>query len=131
MHHCIRVKTASTFLYLHPFYPYYHKTLNMATLVNGGVPTVKVEALHDGRIKEEAMDDDTVPYMDDQDEDGGDLDFTGAKRELWLGHVPRSLWSILSKLGTMDDDEEIEIGTIRTEGPESRPQRVSETLPYT
>ncbi|RMZ89315.1 hypothetical protein DV736_g3453, partial [Chaetothyriales sp. CBS 134916] len=93
----------------------------MASLSNGPVPIVKVE---DDMVKDEPMDDDAVPYMDDPDDEGGDLDFSGAKQEVWLCHVPRTLWAALSKLGTMDDDE-IEIGTIRVEGPEARPHRVS------
>ncbi|RMD40937.1 hypothetical protein DV735_g4181, partial [Chaetothyriales sp. CBS 134920] len=96
--------------------------LTMAALSSGPVPIVKVE---DDVVKDEPMEDDAVPYMDDPDDEGGDLDFTGAKQEVWLGHVPRTLWGVLSKLGTIDDDDEIEIGTIRVEGPESRPQRVS------
>ncbi|RMZ84020.1 hypothetical protein DV737_g1360, partial [Chaetothyriales sp. CBS 132003] len=96
--------------------------LSMAALPNGPVPIVKVE---DDMVKDEPMEDDAVPYMDDPDDEGGDLDFSGAKQEVWLGHVPRTLWAVLSKVGTMDDDDEIEIGTIRVEGPETRPQRVS------
>ena len=105
----------------------HHRSPSMASLANGSIPTVKVESSHDDEIKDEPMED-TVPYMDDQDDDGGDIDFAGAKREIWLGHVPRALWNILSQIGTKDDDEEIEIGTIRAEGPESRPQRVSDPL---
>ncbi|RMZ79701.1 hypothetical protein DV738_g3218, partial [Chaetothyriales sp. CBS 135597] len=94
----------------------------MAALSSGPVPIVKVE---DDVVKDEPMEDDAVPYMDDPDDEGGDLDFSAAKQDVWLGHVPRTLWGVLSKLGTVDDDNEIEIGTIRVEGPESRPQRVS------
>ena len=96
----------------------------MATLSNGSIPTVKVETPYDSNVKDEPMDEDTVPYMDDPDEDGGDLNLANAKNEVWLGRVTRSLWATLSKLGTTGDDEEIEVGTIRVEGPESRPQRV-------
>lgn len=55
------------------------------------------------------------------DEDTGDLDFSQAPQQLWTSHIPKTLWEALSKL---QDEDEIEIGTIRVEGPETNPSRV-------
>ncbi|BAE55639.1 unnamed protein product [Aspergillus oryzae RIB40] len=54
--------------------------------------------------------------IDDQDlyEDAGDLDFSNASQSVWLSRIPRTLWEHWSNL---DDDEEIQIGTVRIEGP--------------
>ena len=94
----------------------------MATL-NGGLPSLKVEDASSMMIKDEAMDDALSPYMeDDIYEDAGDLDFTNAEKRVWLSHIPRSLWETLS---TLEGDDEIEIGTLRVEGTESQPSRVS------
>ncbi|RDW81660.1 transcription factor IIF subunit TFG2 [Aspergillus mulundensis] len=62
--------------------------------------------------------------IDDEDlyEDDGDLDFASAGQSLWLSRIPRSLWEHWSKL---DDDEEIQIGTVRIEGDMKNPKRVS------
>ena len=99
----------------------------MATVQNPGIPRVKLESALDGNVKHEQMDVEmTSPYTDDGDdglEDGGDLDFTNAQQQLWLASIPRTLWSEWSGIGL---DEEIEIGTIRVEGPPDNPQRVSE-----
>jgi transcription initiation factor TFIIF subunit beta len=89
------------------------------------VPQVKIENA-DTSVKTEAMDVDMPsPYADEGDdfEDAGDLDFSQAQQQLWLSHVPRSLWEALSKL---EDDDEIDLGTVRVEGPEDNPQRVSD-----
>lgn len=97
----------------------------MATLQGTGIPRVKLEPVPDQNVKQEPMDVDMVsPYPEDDDdvyEDAGDIDFSQAQQQLWLSHIPRSLWEGWTKL---DDDEEIEIGTIRIEGPESNPTRV-------
>jgi transcription initiation factor TFIIF subunit beta len=84
-----------------------------------------MESIPDVNIKPEPMDEDTPsPYVDEDDdmyEDAGDLDFSQSQQQLWLSHIPRTLWETLSKL---QDDDEMEIGTIRVEGPESNPSRV-------
>lgn len=61
--------------------------------------------------------------LEDEDiyEDAGDLDFSAAAQDVWLSRIPRSLWEHWSKL---DDDEEIQIGTIRIEGNLNDPKRV-------
>ncbi|KAL4786634.1 transcription initiation factor IIF, beta subunit-domain-containing protein [Aspergillus varians] len=65
--------------------------------------------------------------IDDEDlyEDAGDLDFTNAGQNLWLSRIPRSLWEHWSKLDKMNDDEEIQVGTIRIEGEPNNIKRVS------
>ena len=102
----------------------------MATLQGSGVSRVKLESLPDANvdIKPEPMDDTPSPYMDEDDdmyEDTGDLDFSQSQQQLWLSHIPRQLWETLSRL---QDDDEIEIGTVRVEGPETNPSRVSVTF---
>ncbi|EHY55964.1 hypothetical protein HRR83_006654 [Exophiala dermatitidis] len=100
----------------------------MATLQGSGVPKMKLEP-PDQTVKLEPMDESPSPYVEEEDddiyEDTGDLDFSRAQQPLWLSHIPRTLWEALSKL---QDDDEIEIGTIRVEGPESNPSRVSMKL---
>lgn len=59
---------------------------------------------------------------DDLYEDAGDLDFSNAGQNLWLSRIPRSLWEYWSKL---DDEEEIEVGTVRVEGGPNDLKRVS------
>ncbi|KAL3465273.1 transcription initiation factor IIF, beta subunit-domain-containing protein [Aspergillus heterothallicus] len=76
-------------------------------------------------IKPDPDNKDTVlADIDDEDlyEDAGDLDFANAAQSLWLSRIPRSLWEHWSKL---DDDEEIQIGTIRIEGELNDIKRVS------
>lgn len=95
----------------------------MATLQGSAVPRVKLEP-PDQNIKPEPADDSPSSYVEEDDdiyEDTGDLDFSQAQQPLWLSHIPRTLWEALSKL---QDDDEMEIGTIRVEGPESNPSRV-------
>ncbi|KAI4256795.1 MAG: hypothetical protein L6R42_006012 [Xanthoria sp. 1 TBL-2021] len=50
---------------------------------------------------------------DDIYEDAGDLDFSHAVQGLYLTRIPKYLWESWS---TLDDDEEIRIGTVRVEG---------------
>ncbi|KAL4803015.1 transcription initiation factor IIF, beta subunit-domain-containing protein [Aspergillus unguis] len=86
------------------------------------LPHVKQESPY---IKSDPDNKDTVlADIDDEDlyEDAGDLDFTDANQNVWLSRIPRSLWEHWSKL---DDDEEIQIGTVRVEGDVNNPKRVS------
>lgn len=66
--------------------------------------------------------------IDDEDlyEDAGDLDFTAANQNVWLSRIPRSLWEHWSHLSNSggDDDEEIQIGTMRIEGTPNDIKRV-------
>lgn len=58
---------------------------------------------------------------DDLYEDTGDLDFSQAGQNVWLTRIPTDLWKHWSQL---DDDEEIQIGTVRVEGEANDPKRV-------
>lgn len=63
---------------------------------------------------------------DDIYEDAGDLDFSNAGQNLWLSRIPRSLWEHWSKLdmSKLDDDDEIELGTVRIENAPNDIKRV-------
>lgn len=76
---------------------------------------MKIEHVPSPGIKAEISDDGMSPYPEDDDiyEDPGDLDFSGAQQNLWLSHVPKSIWEAVASL---EDDQEVEIGTIRVEG---------------
>ncbi|PLB50742.1 hypothetical protein P170DRAFT_435925 [Aspergillus steynii IBT 23096] len=76
-------------------------------------------------IKADPDDKDTVlADVDDEDifDDDGDLDFSNAAQNVWLSRIPRQLWENWDKL---DDDEEIQVGTIRIEGPGNDIKRIS------
>lgn len=62
--------------------------------------------------------------IDEEDlyEDAGDLDFTNAGQSVWLSRLPRQLWENWAHL---NDDDEIEIGTMRVEGTPDDIKRVS------
>ncbi|KAJ5591896.1 uncharacterized protein N7459_002265 [Penicillium hispanicum] len=62
--------------------------------------------------------------LEDEDiyEDAGDLDFSAAGQDVWISRLPRQLWENWAQI---DDDEEIEIGTIRVEGEWNDLKRVS------
>jgi transcription initiation factor TFIIF subunit beta len=64
--------------------------------------------------------------LDDEDiyEDAGDLDFSLSGQNVWLSRLPRQLWEHWAHL---DDDEEVEIGTVRIEGEPGDLKRVSWT----
>lgn len=101
----------------------------MATLQGSGIPKVKLESVPDQSIKPEPMDDTPSPFVDEDDdmyEDTGDLDFSQSQQQLWLSHIPKTLWETLSNL---QDDDEMEIGKIRVEGPEANPSRVRRARP--
>jgi transcription initiation factor TFIIF subunit beta len=78
------------------------------------IPTIKV----DPDTKDDPAD---ILSDDDIYEDTGDLDFTDAAQDVWLTRVPRMLWENLSRL---DEDEEIQIGTVRVESGPTDIQRV-------
>ncbi|KAL1960962.1 hypothetical protein VTO42DRAFT_4850 [Malbranchea cinnamomea] len=59
---------------------------------------------------------------DDIYEDAGDLDLSGSAQDVWLMRVPRMLWD---NWASLDDDEEIQIGTVRVEGPPTDIKRIS------
>ncbi|EPS31499.1 hypothetical protein POX_h09782 [Penicillium oxalicum] len=63
---------------------------------------------------------------DDIYEDAGDLDFSASAQNVWLTRLPQQLWDHWATTDeNADDDEEIEIGTIRIEGDPGDMKRVS------
>lgn len=66
----------------------------------------------------------TAPSDEDIYEDTGDLDFGGAIQGLYLARVPKYLWENWS---TLEDDQEIRLGTVRVEGETSDIGRVCST----
>jgi transcription initiation factor TFIIF subunit beta len=62
---------------------------------------------------------------DDVYEDAGDLDFSESEPGLYLTRIPKFLWDKWSKL---DDNQEIQIGTVRVEGKLSDIKRVRSNL---
>lgn len=62
---------------------------------------------------------------DDLYEDTGDLDMTHATQDVWLSRVPRPLWENWAHL---DEDEEIQVGTVRIEGTPRDIKRVCHIL---
>ena len=94
----------------------------MTNIYGVDAPSIKVEpaqpALNgqDPRIKPDpdSLGASPAPQLDDDIyEDAGDLEFSGAEQGLYLTKVPKFLWESWSKL---DDNQEIQIGTIRVEG---------------
>lgn len=86
-------------------------------------PEVKAEPSPSLSIKEEPDVKDGGGMISDEDiyEDTGDLDFSNSAQDVWLTRIPRPLWEKWSKL---DDDEEIQIGTVRVEGDPTDIKRV-------
>ena len=85
-------------------------------------PSLKVESAQpalngqDPRVKPdpESLGASPGPQLDDDIyEDAGDLEFSGAERGIYLTKFPKFLWENWSKL---DDNQEIQIGTVRVEG---------------
>ena len=54
-------------------------------------------------------------------EDAGDLDFNNASRPLYLTRLPKFLWD---RWNALEENGEIQIGTIRIEGSAQDPERV-------
>ncbi|KAI9831896.1 MAG: hypothetical protein M1819_004618 [Sarea resinae] len=59
---------------------------------------------------------------DDIYEDAGDLDFTNSNNPVWLMRIPKILWENWTNI---DDDEEIQLGTVRLEGSHDNMKRLS------
>lgn len=105
----------------------------MAT-VKSGIPSIKKEgsdAQINGlnSIKEESDSIETsfnAQLDDDIYEDAGDLDFSQSSQTLLLTRIPKYLWKAWSQL---DDDADLQVGTIRVEGGMDSPKRVS-TAPF-
>ncbi|KAL9600529.1 MAG: hypothetical protein Q9179_003171 [Wetmoreana sp. 5 TL-2023] len=58
-------------------------------------------------------------------EDAGDLDFSGTQQGLFLTRIPKYLWESWSAL---DDEQEIQLGTVRIEGGLENIKRMSLAL---
>ena len=102
----------------------------MAGINGASVPMMKGEVAPSPQIKYELADvspEGPSPYMEEDDmyEDAGDLDFSHSSQQFWMSRIPKSLWELWA---SMPEDGEIEIGTIRVEGENSNPKRVSPTL---
>ena len=62
---------------------------------------------------------------DDVYEDAGDLDYLNSAQGVYLTRLPKFLWKNWSQL---DDDQEIQLGTIRVEGTPGDVKRVCVTV---
>lgn len=80
-------------------------------------PSIKV----DPDIKDSPM----TGVSDELDEDAGDLDFSNSAQSVWLSRIPRALWE---NWNSIDEDEEVQIGTIRIEGTPDDTKRVRSRL---
>ena len=83
--------------------------------MNGVDSKIKVEPPSAGASPAQQSDDDIY-------EDAGDLDFSRTAQGLFLARIPKYLWESWS---TLNDDEEIRIGTVRVEGGLEDVKRVS------
>ena len=71
----------------------------------GAGPQIKPDPGMDGSSQSPKLE----PTSDDEYEDAGDLDMSNGDRGLWLVKLPKYL---LEKWETLDDEEEIDLGTI-------------------
>ena len=102
----------------------------MAAVNGASVPSIKLESGHisfngeESRIKQDPdLTGNSPAALSDDDiyEDAGDLDFNNAQQGVWLTRLPKFLWENWSKI---DDDEEIQLGTVRLEGPQGNITKV-------
>lgn len=90
------------------------KTDPSAHMMDGELPKIKIES--------DLVAGSPSAHTDDElYEDAGDLDFAGSTQGLYLTRIPKFLWETWSKL---EDDEEIQLGTIRIEGTPDAVKRV-------
>jgi transcription initiation factor TFIIF subunit beta len=64
----------------------------------------------DAPMKSEMDDVPTIGFVDDDEEDTGELAFPPSMPTVWLTRVPRFLWQVLA---AEKQDEEIQIGTVK------------------
>ena len=105
----------------------------MEMVTDSAIPPVKSESRlsaktgGDSRIKPEADSSVALPggsaWEEDVYEDAGDLDFRELGNGVYLTRIPRFLWKTWSQL---DDDQEIQLGRVRVEGPLSDVKRVGQ-----
>ena len=88
--------------------------------MNAQQPSIKLES--------HSLDEPTAVISDeDLYEDTGDLDYTGANQALMLTRIPKFLWESWTQL---DDDDEIQLGTIKFEGSPEDPKRVCHPIEF-
>jgi hypothetical protein len=110
---------------------YIHLRIDVCTSLHyssHSMTSVKMEPGSTPIIKPDPDNKDSSPGAmseDDIYEETGDLDFSGADQDVWLTKIPRFLYENWSKL---DDDEEVQIGTVRVESGPSDMQRVCSFL---
>lgn len=89
------------------------------------LPSIKVESTLNGpAVKQESdsiLGAANIPADEDIYEDAGDLDFTNADQQVYLTRLPKFLWETWSQL---DDDQEVQVGTLRVEGAQGGIKRV-------
>ena len=85
-----------------------------ASAANGQGPTIKTESESSAFL--------LAQPDEDIYEDTGDLDFSSADQSVYLTRLPKFLWETWSKL---DDDQEVQVGTLRVEGSQGDTKRVS------
>ncbi|MCJ1332291.1 hypothetical protein MMC10_008983 [Thelotrema lepadinum] len=82
---------------------------------SSGDPLVKTEPFHVDASPAEELDDDIY-------EDAGDVDFADYSTEAFLTRIPKYLWKTWSD---SNEEQDIQVGTIRVEGPLDNPQAMS------
>ena len=106
----------------------------MAGAFGSDFPSIKLEQSDSAPTQEEKYDkigiDSGLPSpaaQSDEDiyEDAGDLNFSEAIRGVYLARVPKYLWESWSDF---DDDQEIQLGTVRLEGGLQDTTRVMQIL---
>ncbi|KAI4213043.1 MAG: hypothetical protein LQ351_004387 [Letrouitia transgressa] len=107
----------------------------MTDHISPGFPTIKIEqgekaSGEEQHVKAELNSSFGSPAsQSDEDiyEDAGDLDFSKATQCLYLVRLPKYLWEIWSNY---DDDQEIQLGTVRLEGGFQETRRMSLLLSH-
>jgi transcription initiation factor TFIIF subunit beta len=93
-------------------------------LEHGGAPLhaseIKIKPDPDGRFPGAPLDEDIY-------EDTGDLDFSTSNESIYLTRIPKYLWQAWSEA---EDEQEIQIGTVRVEGGLENPKRVCFYAPF-
>ena len=97
------------------------------------VPIIKVEqggtaVVNTGaKLESKSSASSTGPHSEeDIYEDAGDLEFADSAQQVCLIRIPKFLWKSWSQ---MEDDQEIQLGTVRVEGDVENPKRVGHEVP--
>lgn len=86
------------------------------------IPTIKFEGDHNVKMEDVNSPSAASEQYADDVEDDPELNTENAHKILWMSKLPKYLWEALENV---NDDGEIEIGTIRVEGAFDSPERVS------